>query len=58
MPENKVELKEHKIARFSIPLDRLEKFMEHSPVSGGRKQPKEDIDNLDRQERYDLGYNY
>ncbi len=40
--------------RESISQEELKRIIEHNPMSGCRKMPVQDIDSLDRQERYDL----
>lgn len=43
--------------RETISQEELKRIIEHNPMSGCRKMPIQDIDSLDRQERYDLfGY--
>lgn len=45
-------VKVHK--REVISQEELKSIIEHNPMSGCRKMPVQDIDSLDRQERYDL----
>lgn len=40
--------------REVISQEELKSLIEHNPMSGRRKMPIQDIDSLDRQERYDL----